>query len=798
MQYDTSYTGNGTLTLRPDGSSQATFAKLNLNLTPASVFRRDLNLDSTQGPVTLKNISSDLVTVINQITLTGLQGILDGGIGGMDLTGATIIGSYIARGKLLLPLPQGPLTIDQGIITLPPGIISEPITLEKEGILQTGNPSDMLTLTNLTFAGGNLGTGSFILGSNGMPATVTTTVDTTIKNVFTLNGSITFTTGMLTSPEPRLTLEKDLQGTGDVTINGPGTLVLWGENSYKGNTVISSGTLSLGGSLENSSVIIQKNGALNGVTTINKEVYNEGTISAVDPNGVPGILKIGSSYTQAESGTLRVFIGTFNQEILAGLLNVSGPVTLTPGSRINFSPAGSGLDYMDPNLEGKTFTILQSLGGINGTFTRGDVDETLPGFEFQLVGPKIISSAGNGQGFQVILHPSLKTDTSPSSVTLGTETNMQTTAVLSNRINRSQESGFSQAMNGLNNQAFTNGFGYNNRFYPSYTQPRQAQTSLFHRTGQRPLSPHGWESLFTLFEQGGDFDSDGHKSGGKDYDKSLWITPLYRQGKSKQTSLSGSSTDHIELLITGLQWQNPKDKHLFGVSLGGGVGETKSSVIQGNKSHHKSLQGAFYHSIRWDALRWDVFLNANRMFNRNDRVANVSTGYTIKSSNITDTLGASTEISFSHDLGDLVEVRPYYGLDYWYLIAHGYRENDNSIYSQTHSRMIGNGLDHYIGASIRKTWTNIGKYSLRLEGDLWYSYNLHDPKITDTITAVDGGGYVTSKAIAGYGRGTLSPSLTVSAMDQENGMKYFITASSTIQNKRTTYQGLCRLSIPLN
>lgn len=70
--------------------------------------------------------------------------------------------------------------------------------------------------------------------------------------------------------------------------------------------------------------------------------------------------------------------------------------------------------------------------------------------------------------------------------------------------------------------------------------------------------------------------------------------------------------------------------------------------------------------------------------------------------------------------------------------------------------------------------------------------------MTDRINAVDGGAMIRETAIGGYGKGTFGPSLTLSAMNQESGVKYFLSGSTTIQDKRTSYQVLAKASVPLN
>lgn len=795
-------------------------------------------------PITLtegilsNGIDSDLGFILGPVMITGgvMQnnetGIVSGNVT-MDAASPGEKGTFINSGKIASPI----FVINDGAFVNKGGTVTTGTEFALNGgslQVSANNTSNTLDLTGVTFT--NDGTASIITDANtvlrlssfameGIQTTLTksgsgvldmrgemhvaaNTVkieDGSITNgVLTLEGgtiedislsealissAITFTGTnniVVNNTSGVLTLSGILGGTGRINIKGPGTLLMSSDNTYTGPTTIASGRLHLGCSLKspvtvNNGAIFSSDGTVTGLVT------NNGTVEPAvrNPSGTfdVGTLIVKGDYTQ--TGTLNILIGKPNGIWTSSLLDVTGVATLDKESSVNFAPAaGAILDPTDISLIGYTYTFLKAGTGITGFFTKGPLAPSIQnGINFQ-VAKSAAQASGGGQEAYVILHPMAQA-TSTSTVTLCTDANTSTTNTLSNQITRAQDKLGPNGGESNSIQSFR---------ASTYVPVQPKSNSLFQNLGHRYRMPQGWDNLFSILD--GPLDINQDEKGR--LDTTLWVAPVYSQGRNKKTETSLGSTDDMQLLLAGMEWKNSETKHLRGISLGVGSGEAKSSVIASNKSHHKSLQGSLYNSMRWDEVRWDVFLNGNRMFSNNNRVANVSTGYTIKSANVTDTLGAATEVSYRGDLGDLLVVRPYYGIDYWYIIAHGYREKDDSIYTQSHARMASGGFDHYIGASIRKTWIGLDEYSLRVEGDIWYSRTLHDPNLIDTITAVDGSGFIMSRPISGYGRGTLSPSITVSVMNQKTSTKYFVSLAATLQEKRTSYQVLLKAAFPLN
>ncbi len=110
---------------------------------------------------------------------------------------------------------------------------------------------------------------------------------------------------------------------------GSGHLVLTGNNSYRGNTIIQEGKLSLlkrqdrSGGVLDSDVLVSQGAIFAGNGTINKDVYNAGTVRA--GNGDLQDLNVLGSYTQNKDAHLQLEFGnTKNSKLIANNYNING------------------------------------------------------------------------------------------------------------------------------------------------------------------------------------------------------------------------------------------------------------------------------------------------------------------------------------------------------------------------------------------------------------------------------------------------------------------------------------------
>src|SRR3546814_14561232 len=106
-------------------------------------------------------------------------------------------------------------------------------------------------------------------------------------------------------------MSKAITGTGGLTKMGAGTLVLNGENTYAGGTVVSAGTLEVGDK-DHAAASIQGNvtvsaqGTLRGHGTIGDAASLITNNAIVRPGGSIGDLNLPGSYMQSSSGMLMI------------------------------------------------------------------------------------------------------------------------------------------------------------------------------------------------------------------------------------------------------------------------------------------------------------------------------------------------------------------------------------------------------------------------------------------------------------------------------------------------------------
>lgn len=504
-------------------------------------------------------------------------------------------------------------------------------------------------------------------------------------------------------------------------------------------------------------------------------------------------VKVAVNPAERTEPTLKGPEGSSGTEGTAGGFAVDAEATLDGDLVVSFMPDTQGKAQFQDE---QTFTVLTA-SNISGTFKNvlSDPQHSLGSF---LKFETIYGALGESSTVQVVLHAVDQT-TGGSGQVVSPAVSNSAIETQSNAISRSQDK-----LDELKtqNQQGLGGKGDNDSLATSEFAPRPISYTLppallklreIQEFTQRHPQREGWSTLYNILEQGGPIEITKELPSSGTWGTSFWISPSYTMGKNKPTSSSGPSRDSFEMLLAGFEVLNEKTSQLVGVSLGGGIGDTKSRLDKDNASKHKSLILGAYHSMRWGAPRWDVFVNVNHLFSDHTRVGTTGGRFIARGKDTTDTYVASTEFSYKLSTPDFLVLRPYYGLDYWHVNRGKYRESPNAD-PLSRPRLGVDGFDHYIGFMLRKTWTHFENYSIRIQGDFWCAYDLSTAKQSDKVFAVKDGSSV-QVPVAGFGKQTFSPAITASVMNKETQSKYFVSYAATIQSKRISHQVLLKLQV---
>ncbi len=150
-----------------------------------------------------------------------------------------------------------------------------------------------------------------------------------------------------------------------LTVNGPGTQVLAGSNTYTGPTTINQGKLSVNGSLA-SAVTVASGGTLGGTGSLSSVTVSAG--GQLSPGDAPGILNISGSLTLVRGAVMDYELGTptDSDEVLmpSGMLALNGQQF----SDFNFTALGGFGDG--------DYTLIDagSTSGSLGAITCGTID----------------------------------------------------------------------------------------------------------------------------------------------------------------------------------------------------------------------------------------------------------------------------------------------------------------------------------------------------------------------------------------------------------------------------------------
>ena len=322
--------GSGTLTSSADG-----FVFGNANVTANLAGAVGATIDSNSGTTTLAgNNTYSGSTTLNSSAILRLSHVnaLSGSTLVHNGTGSTVEFSVAGANTYNLGGLEGSAGIDLDNNTLSIGANNQTtyygsatgILSGSGSVIKTGNG----TLTfqgNNTYTGGTTITGGTLaLGSGGTSGSVI--------------GNITNNANLIFNRSNNATYSDIISGTGNVTQQGYGTLILSGSNTYNGSTTISAGTLLLTGSLASTSVTISNGATLlnqNSGLSASSSIVNAG-IFTINATETVGSLS-GSGNTVLNAALTTGGLGTTNE--ISG--NITGNASLTKIGAGNLTLTGS-------------------------------------------------------------------------------------------------------------------------------------------------------------------------------------------------------------------------------------------------------------------------------------------------------------------------------------------------------------------------------------------------------------------------------------------------------------------------
>ncbi|MGE3920442.1 MAG: autotransporter-associated beta strand repeat-containing protein, partial [Gammaproteobacteria bacterium] len=258
-------------------------------------------------------------------TITG--GVLQVGNGG---TSGSLVGNI---------LNNAILNFDRSDSYLFNGAISGTGSLSQIGA------GTLILAGNNTYTGGTtIATGTLQIGNGGATGSIVGNILDNSALIFDRSGVLIF--------------NDIISGTGTVTKNGSGTVILNGVNTYTGDTDINAGTLLVGdafhpGASIAGNVNVNPGGTLGGYGFIAGDVLNNGTVS---PGASIDTMNIGGNYTQTAAGNLLIEVAPNGS---SDVLNIAGIATLAGTLTVDLS---NGFQVAQP------YVFLTAGGGVVGQF----------------------------------------------------------------------------------------------------------------------------------------------------------------------------------------------------------------------------------------------------------------------------------------------------------------------------------------------------------------------------------------------------------------------------------------------
>nr|WP_053151283.1 autotransporter serine protease [Pseudomonas sp. Pf153] len=493
----------------------------------------------------------------------------------------------------------------------------------------------------------------------------------------------------------------DISGHGGLTKEGIGTLVLTGNNTYSGPTLVNEGRLAVTGSLA-SAVTVNDGGILGGNGRIASLTANRG--ASVAPGNSIGTLQVAGDVTFQPGSNYAVELSPTSSDLI-----VAGGKAIIDGATVSLSLENSPTLLTAgevKSLLGRQFNILQATGGIEGRF-----GQVLPDYAF--LGGDLAYSAS---GIQLAV---ARNATSFSS--LGLTPNQRAVASAAEQLgagNALYEALLLSPSAAVAQQAF-----------------QQLSGEIHPAIGTLLINDSRYlrDAVVDRLRQDALYDA----AAPTDANSNAWVKVLGAWGKSDGGNENASSTSSIGGLLAGVDGLIAE-----GTRLGFVTGYSDSSLSMGDGTHSSAKADSYHlgaylgHEI--DALRLTVggAYAWNRIDVQRDLQFDDVNGRE-KTKRDARTAQLFTEAAYRLDL-EPVALEPFANLAYVHLDSDSFHEKGDSAALRAGDDRRDAVLST-LGVRAGHTLALSKTQQLQLSGTLGWQHNLSDTRSEQDLAFVGGG-----------------------------------------------------------
>lgn len=365
------------------------------------------------------NISSQTVdTALNSgtnVTITTDSGVAgDGSITLLDPLDQTLSGGDVLTFDAANNVYLGASVLLEGPLVVNPDQVTQ---ADQSGTgviyLQNTSPDDpCATVCPITTTGDQTYNGTVILGED---TPLTTSASLNAQAIELGPYSLTVSDGGSS------TISGVISGAGGLTQSGTGTLTLSADNTYSGQTTVSSGTLNVTGTV-GGDVAIASGATLAGNGTIEGSVTQQAGGILAPGSGI-GTLNVGGGYTWNGSTGATADFELSNTSSSSDQLAILGALSEGSGSNFEFNFGGTGeagttytlATFASTTFSASDFSYTNLAPGLIGAFSivNGDTLQFTAGYPLSISQPANITTNATSPSGATVTYP-LPTVTDPA------------------------------------------------------------------------------------------------------------------------------------------------------------------------------------------------------------------------------------------------------------------------------------------------------------------------------------------------------------------------------------------------